>query len=261
MWATLAWLGCAATVRESSQVVHDAGGLATPPPVPESSTPREPAEEKPAETPQPVAVRINAAYGDADRVDEWTKNFESGTREAFVHKAKIVTAVGLTPGNIVADVGAGTGLFTVEFARSVGPKGRVFAVDPQEAFLAHIRARAISDGLTNVQTVQASQRASGLAPDSVDVVFMCDAYHHLELPRTYLADLHRALRAGGRLVVVDYDGTRVRSRFRQEHVRADPAEFRAEIEAAGFELVAEPDLLRENFVMIFVRRQTAPVGQ
>lgn len=243
-WAAVAVLGCGPS-RPASTIA--------PEPVPRAPAVAESAPRSEPEVPQPVAVRINRDYADAEHTAKWTRNFESGTREAFARRDDIVAVLGLVPGSTVADVGAGTGLFTMAFAAVVGPAGRVFAVDPQAAFLEHIQARAAREGFSNVQTVQASQQSSGLAPDAVDVVFLCDAYHHLELPGTYLADLHRALHPGGRLVIVDYDRTRAGGRARREHVRADPAQFRAEIEAAGFELVAEPALLRENFVMVFAR--------
>ncbi|MEM6990691.1 MAG: methyltransferase domain-containing protein, partial [Myxococcota bacterium] len=85
---------------------------------------------------------------------------------------------------------------------------------------------------------------------SIDLVFMCDAYHHVEQPAAYLASLRAALKADGRLVIVDYrrgpEGT-----WRYGHIRATPAEFRAEIEAAGFTLDREVELLEDNFFFVF----------
>ncbi|MBK8265558.1 MAG: methyltransferase domain-containing protein [Nannocystis sp.] len=87
---------------------------------------------------------------------------------------------------------------------------------------------------------------------SIDVAFLCDAYHHLELPNTYLADLRRALGPDGRSVVIDYDRTRPGTKaWMKEHIRADPGEFRREIEAAWFVLSASPAVLVENFFWVF----------
>jgi SAM-dependent methyltransferase len=200
------------------------------------------------ETPQPVAVRINGDYTDSD-AKKWSKNFEHDGREVFDKRADIVAALALRDADIVADVGAGTGLFTLLFAEKVG---KVVAVDVQQYFLDHVAARAQALGLANITTQLADQRRTGLAAVSIDLAFLCDAYHHLELPRTYLADLRRAIRPGGRLVVIDYDRTRPGTgAWMKEHIRADPAELRREIEAAGFTLVDEPKLLRENFFWIF----------
>ncbi len=227
---------------------------ATPSPTP---SPTPPSTATSDERPQAVAVRINREY-EGRTADSWKRSFEHEGREAYDRRAEILALLELDAGMAVADVGAGTGLFTVELARAVGAEGTVFAVDPQQYFLDHVAARARAAGLANVRTVLADQRTSGLAPGSIELAFLCDSYHHLELPRTYLADLHAALKDGGRLVIVDYDRTREGTRkWMREHIRADPAEFRAEVEAAGFTLVGEPKLLAENFVMIFAKAQGA----
>lgn len=206
-----------------------------------------------AETPQPVAVRINAEYGKHDAAG-WTKRFEHDGREVYDRRHEIVAALGLTPGLRVADVGAGSGLFTRLFAEAVGPSGRVYAVDVQADFLTQIAARAEADGQAQVETRRADQRRTGLDPGSIDVAFLCDAYHHLELPKTYLADLHRALVPGGRLVIIDYDRSRPGTEaWMKDHIRADPPQLLGEIEAAGFTPTAVSLRLEENFVAVFTR--------
>ncbi len=205
-----------------------------------------------SEAPQPVAVRINAEYA-RKQAEDW-RSFEREGREVFDHRDEILAALAIAPGMRVADVGAGTGLFSLAMARVVGDGGVVFAVDVQAYFLEHIAARARDEQLGNVKPVLADQQHTGLAPETIDVALLCDSYHHLERPRTYLADLHAALVEGGRLVVIDYDRTRPGTRaWMKDHVRADPEEFRREIEGAGFRLIAAPALLRENFVMVFER--------
>ncbi|MBX7079927.1 MAG: methyltransferase domain-containing protein [Nannocystaceae bacterium] len=227
-------LGCGTTAH------HDAVRTSTTPPALAS------------EAPQPVAVRINHSY-EGKRAQDWG-SFEREGREVFDHRDEILGALAITPGTRIADVGAGTGLFTLAFARAVGEGGLVYAIDVRTYFLEHIAARAREQALANVKPVLADQRHTGLAAQTIELAFLCDAYHHLELPRTYLADLHRALVERGRLVVIDYDRTRPgTSAWMKDHVRADPDAFRSEIEAAGFRLVAAPALLRENFVMVFER--------
>ncbi len=209
------------------------------------------------ETPNPVAVRINREYTKPD-ADRWASSFEHDGREVFDHRAAIVAALGLTKGMRVADVGAGTGLFSLLFAAEVGPTGQVFAVDAQAYFVEHIEARAKAASLSNVIGQLADQSKTGLAVGSIQLAFLCDAYHHLERPKTYLADLRRAIVPGGRLVVIDYDRTRPGTRaWMKDHIRADPDQFKAEIQAAGFVLRETPSLLTENFVMIFERPGSA----
>ncbi|MBK6923500.1 MAG: methyltransferase domain-containing protein [Deltaproteobacteria bacterium] len=250
-WLLASLVACGSTAPTAAPGPTPPTAASEPSPTSSALAPRSDASV-PSESPDPVAVRINERYARRDASD-WD-SFEREGREVFDHRTRIVDALALAPGDVVADVGAGTGLFTLEFARRVGPRGRVFAVDVQPYFREHIAERAAQAGLENITTVVADQRHSGLAADSVDVAFLCDAYHHLELPQTYLADLHRALRPGARLVVVDYDRTRAGvDAWMRKHVRADPEQFRREIEGAGFRLVDTPALLRENFVMIFER--------
>ena len=106
----------------------------------------------------------------------------------------------------VADIGAGTGLFSWMFAEKVGPKGTVYAVEIAPAFLKYIGEQARKRGLEKVvKPVRSTQDATNLAPGSIDVAFVCATYHHFEHPEKVLASIHRALRPGGRLVVIDFD--------------------------------------------------------
>jgi predicted methyltransferase len=246
-WSALIVLGCERAATTSP------GQAAAPEAI--AAAPVEPVEpvEPVAETPQPVAVRINAEYGKQDAAG-WTKRFEHDGREVYDRRAEIVAALDLTAGLRVADVGAGSGLFTRLFADAVGPTGRVYAVDVQADFLAQIAARAEADGHAQVEIRRADQRRTGLAPGSIDVAFLCDAYHHLELPKTYLADLRRALVPGGRLVIIDYDRSRPGTdAWMKDHIRADPPVLLGEIEAAGFTPTAVSLRLEENFVAVFTR--------
>lgn len=239
-WSALVLLGCE---RGATTPPADAA-----PPTIAAATP-----DAVAETPQPVAVRINAEYGKHDAAG-WAKRFEHDGREVYDRRLEIVAALGLTPGQRIADVGAGSGLFTRLFADAVGPTGRVYAVDVQADFLAQIAARAATDGHAQVEIRRADQRRTGLAPSSIDVAFLCDAYHHLELPKTYLADLRRALVPGGRLVVIDYDRSRPGTEaWMKDHIRADPPVLLGEIEAAGFTPTPVSLRLEENFVAVFTR--------
>jgi len=196
---------------------------------------------------------INRTFADPD-FDTWVARFERPGREVYDQRAAIVAALRLRPGLDVADVGAGTGLFTLEFAPRVAP-GRVYAVDVSGPFVARVEARAAAAGLDNVVGVVNDQSGAGLARASVDLVFVCDTYHHFEQPRRMLQSLHDALRAGGALVVVDFDrDPGSSSAWVLSHVRANRRQVTAEIESAGFRLVQEEGFLRENFFLRFERQ-------
>jgi len=210
-----------------------------------------PASAAPAEA--SVKPGINAEYLKPDlNVAQWVERFEREGREIYDHCEAIVAAARLKPGMVVADIGAGTGLFTPYFSRAVGPKGKVFAVDIVPAFLDRIRRRAAADGLANVQTVLCTERSVELPPNSIDFAFICDVYHHFEYPHSSMTSLHRALRAGGEVLLVEFKriaGTS--SDWVLNHVRAGQEVFTAEIQAAGFRQIEERDFLKDNYVVRF----------
>lgn len=200
-----------------------------------------------------VDPSINAYYHGADAA-AWRRIFERPGRELFDLRFQIVHALGLRPGMAVADVGAGTGLFTLLFARAVGPQGRVYAVDVSASFIDAIMARMAEVHVDNVTPVVNTQNGIGLPSDSVDLIFLADTYHHLELPRSMLASIHRALRPGGELAIIDFRRIPGQSTpWIVGHVRANREEVIAEVEEAGFALFEQPELLRDNYFLRFRR--------
>jgi ubiquinone/menaquinone biosynthesis C-methylase UbiE len=199
-----------------------------------------------------VKPGINDAFKDPD-VAKFVGTFEGESREVYTARDKVVAACDLKPGMNVADVGAGTGLYTRLFAKSVGPDGQVYAVDIAPKFLEHIRKSAREAGLKNVTPVLCNPDSADLPPASVDLVFVCDTYHHFEFPERTLASLHRALKPGGRLIVVDFIREPGKSReWVLNHVRAGQDVVEKEITAAGFKKAGEvKDLFKENYLVTF----------
>jgi ubiquinone/menaquinone biosynthesis C-methylase UbiE len=206
-----------------------------------------------AARPSKTDSKINEPFKKPN-VKEFVKKFESDDREVFAKRNEIVAALALSPGMVVADIGAGTGLFTRLFAEKVGKTGRVYAVDIAPRFLTHIAADAKKHGQSQVVTVLGTQLSTNLPREAVDVVFLCDVYHHLENPEKTLASIRQALRPEGRLVVIDFDRVEGRSaEFVLKHVRASQETFRKEIEAAGFGFESMKNLptFTENFFARF----------
>lgn len=204
--------------------------------------------------PQSVRPGINRHY-QAPNYDHWVGIFERSGREVYDRRHDIVAASGVQAGMAVADVGSGTGLFTLLFADAVGADGKVYAVDIAPEFVRRTVARARAEGFEQVQGVVNDQHGAGLPPASVDLIFMSDTYHHFEFPQDMLASLHRALRPGGTMVVVDFrrqPGTS--SQWVMEHVRAGRETVIGEIEAAGFRLVEDSPLLQTNYLLRFARK-------
>jgi predicted methyltransferase len=175
----------------------------------------------------------------------------------FSQRARITALLQLRPGMAVADVGAGTGLYTFLFAPKVGTEGRVYGVDIAPKFVEHITKAAAERQLPQVVAQLCSERSVALPAASVDLVFVCDTYHHFEYPQATLASIRDALRPGGELVILDFVREPGVSReWILEHVRAGEAVVTQEVTAAGFELVRreETPFLRENYVLRFRRR-------
>ena len=206
---------------------------------------------------QSVRPGINDRFLDAELdVSEWLGRFEVESREVFAARKEVLQACGLQPGYRVADVGAGTGFYSRLFAHAVGKEGWVFAVDIAPRFLEHINRKSLDDGVDNLTSVLCSDRSIRLPSNSLDVVFVCDTYHHFEYPRSTLASIRRALKPGGKLIVVDFERIPGKSRpFILNHVRAGKQVFRNEIVDAGFRFVDELAMpaLRENYLLRFER--------
>lgn len=200
---------------------------------------------------------INERFLNPDmKVEEFTQTFESDNREIFARRHELLAALALERGQKLADIGAGTGVFMALFSAAVGADGQVIALDIAPKFVDHMKQRSAREGLTNVTVIQNHPDDIGLPEHSLDVAFVCDTYHHFEQVAPILASIFRALRPGGRLVVVDFDreGPHATDWIRG-HVRASKQVFRAEIEAAGFRFSHEAtDVgLKENFMAFFTR--------
>lgn len=189
-------------------------------------------------------------------VGDFEERFEGDNREVFVHRARVAHKSGIQPGADVADIGAGTGLFTRMFSRRVGAEGKVYAVEISPRFAEHLRRDAQQRSLDNVEVVLCSERDVQLPEASIDLAFVCDTYHHFEYPKGTLRSIYRALRPGGELVIVDFRRIPGVSRpWILGHVRAGQEQVEAEIAAEGFLKVQEELVpqLRENYLVRFRR--------
>jgi arylformamidase len=198
-----------------------------------------------------VKPGINKPFENPDLKD-FLQKFEGESREIAVNAKEIVAACKLKPGMVIADVGAGTGLFTRTFAAQVGDTGKVFAADIAPTFLRHIEKTCEADKIMNVETIQCDQFSTKLPKNSVDLVFICDTYHHFEFPQRTLQSIHDALRPGGRIILIDFHRIEGKSReFIMGHVRAGQEVFVREVKSAGFKVIGEENFLKENYFVRF----------
>jgi ubiquinone/menaquinone biosynthesis C-methylase UbiE len=183
----------------------------------------------------------------------WSSVFDDPARAAWQKPEQVVAALGLRPGQCVADLGAGTGYFSRLLSAAVGPTGTVLAVDPEPNLIAYLRERSEREGTANVVPILASNDNPRLPAAFVDVVLIVDTYHHIDDRIAYLRRLRRALRAPGRIAVVDWHkrpmpvGPEMAHKLAREQV-VD------EMNAAGYRLADEPTFLPYQYFLIFAPR-------
>ncbi len=194
---------------------------------------------------------INKSFQKPD-VGTFVERFEREGREVYDHREEIIEACELKPGMVVADIGAGTGLFTRMIAPRVTDRGKVLAVDIAKEFVAHVKKSCKAEGIKNVKGVVCTAESAELPDDSIDMAFICDAYHHFEFPYKTMRSIHRALKPGGQIVLVDFDRVEGKSSdWILNHLRAGKSTFVKEIELAGFETVKEHDFLKTSYWISF----------
>jgi ubiquinone/menaquinone biosynthesis C-methylase UbiE len=195
---------------------------------------------------------LNESF-DTPNVPEFVERFEKEGREVFDHRKEVVAALELKEGMTVADVGAGTGLFTRMFSPLVGTTGKVFAVDISDKFVAHIEKLAREQKMENIKGVLCKADSVELPPNSVDLAFICDTYHHFEFPHKTMRSIHKALKPKGQVVLIDFHRIPGKSSdWVIGHVRADQKAFAKEIVDAGFKQDEEKkDLLKESYFLRF----------
>jgi ubiquinone/menaquinone biosynthesis C-methylase UbiE len=185
--------------------------------------------------------------------EEWIKTLDGTTRVSALKIDEVVAAIGLRPGQVVADIGAGSGLLSVPMARAVGPAGKVYAVEIDAGFFAAIHRRAAEAGITNVETVLGKFTDPSLPVKNTDVALFHDVMHHIEGRAEYLKTLAPYLAPAGRIVVVDYEAGK------GPH-RADPAleaprdQLVGWMQAIGFTVKDDVKLFAEKYVLVFGRK-------
>ncbi len=182
-----------------------------------------------------------------DDAEKWAKDFDNPERDAWQKPEQVLDALALRPTSLVADIGAGTGYFSVRMARRV-PDGKVFAADVEPEMVRYLGARAEREHLTNLTPVQAKPDAANL-PVPVDLILVVDTYHHIDDRTPYFAALQSSLLPGGRLVIID---------FRADAPNGPPAKHRIapeqvtqELAAAGYAPAGAIEFLPRQYGLIF----------
>ena len=204
---------------------------------------------------QSVAPGINERFEQGQNYGEFVDQFEREGREIYDKRIAILREVGLKPGMAVADIGAGSGLFTQLFAYEVGPRGRVHALEINPVMVNNIVRRAREVGLNNVEGRLGNAKSIPLPAGSLDIAFTSDVYHHFEFPQVILQAIRAALKPGGIFIVVDFERIPgVSSERILSHVRAGKETVIKEIEAEGFRMVEEKKIMQSNYFVRFQKQ-------
>ncbi len=178
--------------------------------------------------------------------EEYAKFLEGAERVARMQVRRVVEALGVTTGMKVADIGSGSGLFTRPIAQA-SASGAVYAVDIDQALLNIVARSAKEAGLANVRTVLGAASDPNL-PEPVDLIFVCDALHHIANQGAYLKTLRKYLAPGGRIAVIDF-----RDKWPEGHesMRYSTADFEAWMKGAGFARIASYEWLENSYFVIY----------
>lgn len=183
-------------------------------------------------------------------IDQAVKMFEDPERDAWQKPDEVVKQLQLRPGDVVVDIGAGTGYFTRRFAAAVGPSGQALGLDIEASMVAYMIEDAKKRGLTHYTARQVQPNDPQLASQSVDVVFICDTYHHMQDHVAYVRRLAQALKPSGRVVIVDFQKRPLPLGPPMEWKLA-PETVTEEFRQAGFQLARSAEFLPYQYFLEF----------
>ena len=192
----------------------------------------------------PAPMAHQHSFSDAER---WAQVFDDPARDAWQKPREVIDALALAPDAVVADIGAGTGYFSVRLAARL-PQGRVFAADVEQSMVRYLAKRSARENIGNMIPLQASNETPGL-PAKVDLALMVDTYHHIEGRERYFRGLLELLKPGGRVAIIDFRVDSAEGPAKQ--ARIAPAQVVAEMARAGYVLAARHDFLPSQYFLIF----------
>jgi len=179
----------------------------------------------------------------------YIKALEDPARDAYQKPHEVIEALALRPGEVIADIGAGAGYFTLRMAQRVGPSGHVYGVDVNPDMIRHLNQRVRDGGVLNVSTILAGPD-DPLLPQPVDRFVIVDVWHHVENQSGYLALMKKLLKPGGQIVMID---------FQKRDLPAGPPmamkisrdDLVAQMRAGGFRLEREHTFLPYQYFLVF----------
>lgn len=197
-----------------------------------------------AQSPAQSPKEHQHSFGDAHK---WSQVFDDPARDAWQKPHEVISALKLAPDTAVADIGAGTGYFSVRFAHML-PQGRVYGVDLEPDMVKYLGERAKKENLANLSSIAGAPDDPRL-PAPVDLVFLVDVYHHIDHRENYFRKLHASLKPGGRVAIIDFRLDSPSGPPR--NMRIAPDRVKAEFKQAGYALAEEHAFLPNQYFLIF----------
>lgn len=188
----------------------------------------------------------------ARTTEQWLKTLDSKSRLEKLQVDKAVGVLGLKPGSVVADVGAGAGAFTLPLSQAVGAQGKVYAIDIDQGLVEHIGKKAKEQGATNVKPVLGQFTDPSLPAKDVDVAFIYDVLHHIENRSEYLKNLATYLKRDGRIAVIDFH-PELGPHKNDPTLQVTRDQTKAWMAAAGLKPVAEHKLYDDKWYVVYGR--------
>jgi len=209
-----------------------------------------------AALPAQVARQANSGYQTEEQRKVMAAGLGDPHREETQKPGLLIREMGLQPGMTVADIGTGVGFMLPFLSKRVGPGGRVIAEDIFDDFLSAAKLKANQAGLENVTFIKGTETDPALGEGQLDMALALDVYHHFDYPEKMLAAIHKALKDGGKLVIVEY--------YKREsampngraltHIRLDMPDVIKEVEANHFHLLEEKERVRDMQYMLMLEK-------
>lgn len=192
-------------------------------------------------------------FGPGGQGADW---LERSSREEEERLTLLVRSLQLKPGEIVADIGAGSGVISLRMAEQLLPDGKVFAVDVQDEMLDRLRANCERFGIENIEPVKGTQIKTGLKPCSVDLAIMVDVYHEFEFPYEMMNDIAKSMKTGGRVALVEYRKEDPTIPIKEVH-KMSQDQAKKEVEQAEFSLrwTETIHVLPRQHILVFTKQQ------
>ena len=175
--------------------------------------------------------------------------YEGFNRDSWQQPDKVIAALNLHPGEIIADLGSGGGYFTFKLAKAVAPSGKVYAVDVDKDMIELISKRLKEESGNNVETILATPTDPRLPQTGVDLIFTVNTYHHIADRSAYFANARKYLRPGGRIAIIDLDRRAWLEGLLGHYTPSET--IKREMEQAGYTLQQQLDFLDRQSFLVF----------